>query len=232
MPGPGGSAVNFFRTFTYAGVPLSTGTGQQTLQSWIVSTSAVQKIHAADLIALTRCCRESLMPTMPRRKPRLICRQQLRSDPMPLVSGWANFVSAGLARTAEEAHTIADGMASSPQWSTRLLSLLAGGAVPRRCENRSPRDCPTIPIPPSIRRRRNDRVDRPDARGIQHNYPTDHRARGAVSASACIANGRRPMRPPNPRMSPNVPLFACPTLAGIAYPARQPPAGRAAGWSK
>jgi hypothetical protein len=133
VPGPGGSAVNFFRTFTYAGVPLSTGTGQQTLQGWIVSTSAVQRIHAADLIsAYTMLARKPDADDATKKAAADLPAQlaKLRSDPMPLVSGWANYVSAGMAAKADEANSIADGMASSPQWSTRLLSLLAGGARP------------------------------------------------------------------------------------------------------
>lgn len=132
MPGPGGQAANFFRTFTYAGVPLTLPSGQQTLQSWMTG-SAVQKIHAADLIAAylvsarkpgadaaTKKAAEDLPAQL----------AKLRRDPAPLVSGWADFVAAGLAQTADEAHAIADRMAASPQWSTRLLSLLAGGARP------------------------------------------------------------------------------------------------------
>lgn len=133
VPGPGGTAVNFFRTFTYTGVPLSLQGGQRTLADWMASTSAVQKIHAVDLIAaeieLARKPRaddaqKKLAADLPAKL------DKLRHDPMPLVAGWANFVASALADSPQEAQKIASDMSQSPQWTTRLLSVLAGGARP------------------------------------------------------------------------------------------------------
>jgi len=133
VPGPGGAAINFFRTFTYAGVPLSLPSGQQALRDSLASGSAVQKIHTVDL--LDAYIRQARRPSADDAQRKLAADlpadlAKLRSDSMPLVSGWANYVSAGLAETPDEAGKIAAQMAASPQWSTRLLSLLAGGARP------------------------------------------------------------------------------------------------------
>lgn len=133
VPGPGGSVGNFLRTFTYSGVPITSQAGQKTLQDWMTSSSPVQKIHAIDLMAAYLALAQKPTTDAATRKaaadlpPKL---KAMRSDPLPLVSGWASFVSAGVAKSANDAHQIADAMASSPQWSTRLLSLLAGGARP------------------------------------------------------------------------------------------------------
>lgn len=133
LPGPGGSAQNFFRTFTYAGVPLSTTIGQGTLQGWMNSTSAVQKIHAVDLVAayiLQARKPNSDDATKKAAKDLPADLAKLRRDPIPLVSGWATYASANLASTSEEAEKLAGEMASSGQWTTRLLGLLAGGSRP------------------------------------------------------------------------------------------------------
>lgn len=132
VPGPGGTDVNFFRTFTYTGAPLSLQQGQNTLASWM-GGSAIQKIHAADLIAaeiqLARKpkaddAQKKLAADLPAKL------DKLRHDPAPLVSAWANYVAAGIATSDQEAQKIASDMSQSPQVTTRLLSVLAGGARP------------------------------------------------------------------------------------------------------
>lgn len=133
VSGPGGTAISFYRTFAYAGVPLTLPSGQHTLEDWLTSGSPVQKIHAADLLAAyLRLARESnadeatkkLATGLP------VDLNKLRHDSVPMVSCWASYVSAGMATSPQEGQKIAAEMASSPQWSARLLSLLAGGARP------------------------------------------------------------------------------------------------------
>lgn len=133
LPSAGGQAAGFYRTFTYAGVPLSLPSGQQTLRDAMASGSAVQKIHTADL--LESYIRQSRKPNADDSQKKLAADlpadlTKLRGDGDALVSGWTNYVSAGVAATPDEAGKIADQMAASPQWSTRLLSLVAGGARP------------------------------------------------------------------------------------------------------
>jgi hypothetical protein len=132
-PAAGGVAIGFDRTFTYAGVPLSLPSGQQTLRDAMATGSAVQKIHTADL--LESYIRLSRKPNADDSQKKLAADlpadlTKLRGDADPLVSGWTSYVSAGLAATPDEAGTMATQMAASPQWSTRLLSLVAGGARP------------------------------------------------------------------------------------------------------
>lgn len=133
LAGPGGSVGDFLRTFTYSGVPITNPGGQKTLQDWMTSSSPVQKIHAIDLMAayLALAQKPNTDAAIKKAAADLPAKlKAMRNDPLPLVSGWASFVSAGVAKSANDAHQIADVMASSPQWSTRLLSLLAGGARP------------------------------------------------------------------------------------------------------
>jgi tetratricopeptide (TPR) repeat protein len=133
VPGPAGTAINFYRTFTYTGVPLSLPGGQRTLQAWMTSTSAVQKIHAVDLLAAEiRLARKPGAEDAQKKLAADLPAQldKLRQDPIPTVSAWASYVAAGLAADSQEAQKIASDMSQSPQWTTRLLSVLAGGARP------------------------------------------------------------------------------------------------------
>ncbi|HEY2588524.1 MAG TPA: hypothetical protein VGI81_22475 [Tepidisphaeraceae bacterium] len=133
LPGPGGTVANFFRTFTYAGVPLTLPSGQRAMQDTLNGTNVVDKIHLTDLLAAYIRVAQTPKADPDLKKvaaglPGELAK--LRQDKSPLVSGWANYVSAGLAQ-ADEAQKLASDMAASPQWTTRLLSLFAGEpAVP------------------------------------------------------------------------------------------------------
>lgn len=132
MPGPGGTAQNFFRTFSYAGVPLTLPSGQRAMQDTLNGDVTVDKIHLTDLLAAY--IRLAQAPKADDAVKKLAADlpndlAKLRQDKNPLVAGWASYVSAGLAQ-GEEAQRIASDMAASPQWTTRLLALFAGDAVP------------------------------------------------------------------------------------------------------
>jgi tetratricopeptide (TPR) repeat protein len=127
-PGAGGMVANFFRTFTYAGVPLTLPSGQRAVQETLNGTSVVDKIHLADLLAayLRMAAAPKADPDVKKAAAGLPDNlTKLRQDKSPLVSGWADYVAAGLAQEAD-AQKIASDMAASPQWTTRLLSLFAG----------------------------------------------------------------------------------------------------------
>jgi tetratricopeptide (TPR) repeat protein len=132
MPGPGGMAANFFRTFTYAGVPLTLPSGPRAVQETLNGTNAVEKIHLADLLAAyLRMAAAPKADDAVKKAAAGLPNQlaKLREDKSPLVSGWASYVSAGMAQGIE-AQKIASEMAASPQWTTRLLSLFASQSVP------------------------------------------------------------------------------------------------------
>lgn len=131
VPGPGGMLVNFIRTFTYSGMPLTLATGRQDLQRAIASGSPVDKIHAADLIvAFIRLGRGPSADETLRKATEDLPGQLagLRADKSPLVSGWATYLAGELADGSER-EKIAGEMAGSPQWTTRMLALFLGGPI-------------------------------------------------------------------------------------------------------
>jgi hypothetical protein len=128
LPAPGGTVANFFRTFTYAGVPLTLPSGQRALQETLNGTSVVDKMHLADLLgAYIRMAHAPKADADVQKAAAGLPEDlaKLRQDKSPWVAGWADYVSAGLVQ-GDEAQKIASGMSASPQWTNRLMSLFAG----------------------------------------------------------------------------------------------------------
>ena len=133
MPGPGGGGTEFLRTFTYTGMSLTLPSGKQQIEQALASQSAVDRIHAIDLLAAyVRLARQpnvdEAVKTAAASLPAEIDR--LRHDPSAPVAAWAGYMSARLSAPAAQPAIVTE-MSRSADWSTRqLASDLANDADP------------------------------------------------------------------------------------------------------
>jgi tetratricopeptide (TPR) repeat protein len=132
MPGPGGGGAEFLRTFTYMGMSLTLPSGKQQIEQALASQSAVDRIHAIDLLAAyIRLARQPNVDEAVKAAAASLPAEidRLRHDPSAPVAAWAGYVSARLSAPAAQPAIVTE-MSKSADWSTRLLSMLAAGSMP------------------------------------------------------------------------------------------------------
>ena len=143
-PGPGGFSGSFARSALQTGISLGSVTGKRMLDEQIASSVAINRLRALDLMAAyVRLARRPEAGDDLKKAtadlPQTIAR--LRSDSSPIVAAWASYISALLAEGSQK-NGIAQEMSRSPDWTTRLLSLLIVGeeqkAIASRLANEDP----------------------------------------------------------------------------------------------
>ncbi|HXE53519.1 MAG TPA: hypothetical protein VN541_10910 [Tepidisphaeraceae bacterium] len=130
-PGPAGTAAQA-RSMLYVGIPITLPMGRKQIDAALASSSPADKLRALDLIAsyLRAASRPDVDPTLKQATadlPQVI--ERMKKDPAPVVSAWAEYLSATIG-TPEQARATANEMASSANWTTRLLALFADASLP------------------------------------------------------------------------------------------------------
>ena len=130
FPAPGGISATFDRTCVYVGMPVGTPQGRKQLEAMLASAAAVDRMHAADVIAgVNRVAgAKDASPEVKKLAAELNASLgKLRGDSSAPVAAWASYLSA-TTDPAGQGGAVAADMAKSGDWATRLLSLFVGGA--------------------------------------------------------------------------------------------------------
>ena len=149
VPGPGGIAVNFARTFGAVGIALTDPAGKKKIDSALASNSPAERLRTLDLLAAR--VRLASAPNADEQVkqaaadlPQTIAK--LRSDPSPSVAAWASYLAANLASGPQQESIVTE-ISASPDWTARLLSLVAGKLPPQKQRELSNQLATTDPDP-------------------------------------------------------------------------------------
>jgi hypothetical protein len=122
--------AGFDRTGVQVGVQIGTPAGRKILDVELGSASAVDRMHAADLIAGCNrlALREAAAPELKKLAAELSGNLvKLQSDSSPVVAAWASYCLATTGPAAQSG-AIAQEMSKSGEWTARLLSLVVGSS--------------------------------------------------------------------------------------------------------
>lgn len=139
VPGAGGLANTFSRTFSYAGVQLGLASAKKKLDAAISSSSPAERMRALDLLAAF--VRLGAKPEADESLKKAVADfpgaiEKARSDSSPAVAAWAGYLWASMAPDEQKEKVVHD-MIGAADWRVRLAGVLAAAFVPPDLEQQA-----------------------------------------------------------------------------------------------